>query len=273
MEATETPMRDHIAEFWRLLETEHVRILVNTRRQTEAMTYYDSSSFSDDVAKALVADRAAIPSPTGEKVEACEHDWEKTREDLCMFVCAKCQQAFSGNVISDTPTGWTGKYQSRHSVAAHPSPTGEKVEAVAVASLWLVKNVHGEIVGSFPTMEDALETDGGLWEGDTATEWFSAETVAALVAERDDLATKWQQAIAIGMLHADRATTAESALATANARVEKMERAGKFLANAAENFACRFTMNSLAEDDDRQRQAVLDQTRLFRAALTGGENG
>lgn len=54
------------------------------------------------------------------------------------------------------------------------------------------------------------------------------------------------------------------ALATANARVKKAER----LAATAENFARRFSMNDLAEDDDRQRQAVIDQVELFRAAST-----
>jgi len=68
--------------------------------------------------------------------------------------------------------------------------------------------------------------------------------VAALVAERDD----------------------------ARAEVERLRVAGARLALAAENFARRFGMNDLAEDDDRQRQAVVDQVRLFRSALKGGEN-
>lgn len=38
------------------------------------------------------------------------------------------------------------------------------------------------------------------------------------------------------------------------------------LARTAENFACRFTTNELSEADERQRQAVLDQIRLFKAA-------
>lgn len=44
-------------------------------------------------------------------------------------------------------------------------------------------------------------------------------------------------------------------------------KAGTRLASSAEAFARRFSMNDLPEDDDRQRQAVLDQVRLFREAL------
>jgi hypothetical protein len=59
-QACETPMSDHIARFWRYLETEHVRILLDLRRKTSGAVYWDGSSFSDAVAKALVADREAL---------------------------------------------------------------------------------------------------------------------------------------------------------------------------------------------------------------------
>ena len=55
----ETPMSDHIARFWKLLAEGKVRILVDT--ETDGFGgrgYYTSSSFSDAVAKALVADHA-----------------------------------------------------------------------------------------------------------------------------------------------------------------------------------------------------------------------
>ena len=65
-DACETPMSDHIAEFWHLLETEHVRILIDIRRSHEpgsgVMYHWDSASFPDDTAKAIAADhRAAQP--------------------------------------------------------------------------------------------------------------------------------------------------------------------------------------------------------------------
>lgn len=52
-QATKTPMSDHLARFWNLLETEVVRILIDVKRNG----YCDSSSFPNDVAKALVAER------------------------------------------------------------------------------------------------------------------------------------------------------------------------------------------------------------------------
>lgn len=64
--------------------------------------------------------------------------------------------------------------------------------------------------------------------------------------------------------HADAITAIAEKAEEDNKRLRER---GKRLANAAENFATRFNINSLAEDDDRQRQAVLDQVRLFRAAL------
>jgi hypothetical protein len=88
-EQAQTPMSDHVAVFWQLLETEHVRILIDIRRSHEpgsgVMYHWDSASFSDDVAKALVAERAALASqsPTSSDFErdacdeiGCEYDNE-----------------------------------------------------------------------------------------------------------------------------------------------------------------------------------------------------
>lgn len=57
--ACQTPMRDHVTEFWRILETEKVRVLIDMHQPDSfgGAGHWDSSSFSDDVAKALVADR------------------------------------------------------------------------------------------------------------------------------------------------------------------------------------------------------------------------
>lgn len=68
---TETPMSDHVDRFWRLLETETVRLSVNIRREIGhdapdgPTVYYDCSTFSDDVAKALIKDRDTRPASTG----------------------------------------------------------------------------------------------------------------------------------------------------------------------------------------------------------------
>lgn len=55
-----TTIQEHIDRFWRMLETEHVRLSVYMRRDSTSVPYWDSSSFPDEVAKALVADRARL---------------------------------------------------------------------------------------------------------------------------------------------------------------------------------------------------------------------
>lgn len=91
--ASETPMRDHVERFWRLLETEHVRILLDLRRvigedaPDGPIIYWDGSSFSDDVAKALVADRAvnrasAVPSGWRLVPEQLDHKMQRAFSEL-----------------------------------------------------------------------------------------------------------------------------------------------------------------------------------------------
>jgi len=63
-DACETPMSDHIERFWETIATEYVRVLIDIRRAHEpdsgVMYHWDSASFSDDVAKAICADRASL---------------------------------------------------------------------------------------------------------------------------------------------------------------------------------------------------------------------
>ena len=66
-------MQDHVERFWRYLETENLRILVEMRRDTSSVPYWDRSSFSDDVAKALVQERNAITTPVdGVRCASCD---------------------------------------------------------------------------------------------------------------------------------------------------------------------------------------------------------
>jgi len=68
--AQATPMSDHIAAFWHLLETEHVRILVDIRVDHDDYPeggpryHWDSASFSNEFAKALITSRQAA-APQG----------------------------------------------------------------------------------------------------------------------------------------------------------------------------------------------------------------
>ncbi len=64
--SAETPMSDHVAQFWRHLETETVRVLVDLKRTIGhdapdgPSVYWDGASFSDVVAKALVAENKRL---------------------------------------------------------------------------------------------------------------------------------------------------------------------------------------------------------------------
>lgn len=64
--ACETPMSDHVARFWNYLENDTVRICLDLKRTvgTDApdgpIVYWDGSTFSDDVAKAIVESRSRM---------------------------------------------------------------------------------------------------------------------------------------------------------------------------------------------------------------------
>jgi len=82
----ETPMFDHVVRFWELLADEHVRILIDIRRDHDEgqPPHWDSASFSNDVAKAIVAD----------KIQGREANivWLRNvgdEDNDCWVVCAK----------------------------------------------------------------------------------------------------------------------------------------------------------------------------------------
>ena len=160
----------------------------------------------------------------------------------------------------------------RLALAACPSPTGEKVEAVA----W-----RWPVPAEMP--------QGGtkvLWQ--FATHWstpprgmaepvYSAGTVAALVAERDRAEKR-----AIG--GDAEICRLRSALATANARVERLDEAFRIATDAldglsyihdgnpsdamADTAPVDYARHMLYEARQLAREAVANA----RAALTGGEN-
>jgi hypothetical protein len=61
-QAAQTPMSDHVARFWQLLSEGKVRILIDIHRPDSfgGLGHWDSSSFPDDVANALVAERQSL---------------------------------------------------------------------------------------------------------------------------------------------------------------------------------------------------------------------
>lgn len=69
--AKETPMSDHIERFWKLLRTEYVRILIDIRRDHDEgqPPHWDSATFPDDVAKALVAEHTVLSDFFNDDVE------------------------------------------------------------------------------------------------------------------------------------------------------------------------------------------------------------
>lgn len=69
----ETPMSDHVARFWNILETErYVRLVIDMQRPTERGHYWDSSLFGDDCAKTLVVDRQRMSAENARLREALE---------------------------------------------------------------------------------------------------------------------------------------------------------------------------------------------------------
>lgn len=59
---TETPMADHLRQFWQLLAEGKVRVLIDTFHPEGfgGEGHWSSSSFPDDVAKALVAEHKRL---------------------------------------------------------------------------------------------------------------------------------------------------------------------------------------------------------------------
>lgn len=89
----ETPMRDHLARFWRYLETETVRVLVDMKRVVGhdapdgPVTYWDSASFSDDVAKGLVAEKEQL-----REMAALSFQWMDAHDTILGFIQADPQR-------------------------------------------------------------------------------------------------------------------------------------------------------------------------------------
>jgi hypothetical protein len=86
--ACATAMTDHVEQFWRELDTNQVRILVELKRDG----YWDSSSFNDEVSVALVEKRIAARSTIAEQEKRigiaegallrAQHEIENTRHAL-----------------------------------------------------------------------------------------------------------------------------------------------------------------------------------------------
>ncbi len=65
-QAATVPVNELAANFWKLISTNHVRISVDMRRvighdNDQQSVYWDSASFSNEVAKALIAGRGREP--------------------------------------------------------------------------------------------------------------------------------------------------------------------------------------------------------------------
>lgn len=75
---SETLMADHIKRFWRLLATEHVRILVDVRVDHDEgqPPHWDGYTFSNEIAKALAARQPApaLPEVDQSALRACKRE-------------------------------------------------------------------------------------------------------------------------------------------------------------------------------------------------------
>jgi hypothetical protein len=119
--AAQTPMSDHVAKFWRLLETEHVRILIDMRREVGVdapdgpVVYWDSASFGDDIAKAIAADRADALSPTAGQEWREPEGWQLVPKELTEDMAAEIECS------NGTDEGW-----QRALAACPPLPAAPK---------------------------------------------------------------------------------------------------------------------------------------------------
>lgn len=120
-QATETPMSDHVASFWRDLRDETVQMRVDMRRvighdsPDGPTTYWDVAVFADSVAKALVAERGASLSREAALVEALKEclDVLDSRElQGACTIAALHGQPYSGASID------TAKYRALTKPAA-----------------------------------------------------------------------------------------------------------------------------------------------------------
>lgn len=87
IQCAETTVSDHVDRFWRHLETETVRVLVELKRTigTDApdgpLVYWDGASFPDHIAKALVAERGQLLDAS-----RLSHEWMRKHDRLLGFI-------------------------------------------------------------------------------------------------------------------------------------------------------------------------------------------
>jgi hypothetical protein len=104
IQQAETPLSDHVARFWKHLETETVRITLDLKRTighdapNGPTVYWDCATFSDDVAKALVAQRGktTIPETTNAKPRRMFF-WQWPQEEMAWLLWAR--QSYSSRWI------------------------------------------------------------------------------------------------------------------------------------------------------------------------------
>lgn len=141
--------------------------------------------------------------------------------------------------------------------------------------------VSDEMVGPGAFARAICESEGRNWLslGENTREdverWLAAgracaATIAALEAERDEallrIAYLDEEIVDAAVEHNKRATAAESALATANARVERLEKALAWYGSLPKDW----TINAGAGATYGDLYMLGERAR---AALTGGENG
>ena len=88
-DACETPTQDHIERFWRLLsEEKNVRILIDMHRPESfgGAGHWDSSTFSNDIAKALVAERDHMRAALTELDDALKRNGFREGSPIRMIV-------------------------------------------------------------------------------------------------------------------------------------------------------------------------------------------
>jgi hypothetical protein len=211
-----TPMSDHVARFWKCLETETVHIVVDMKRVVGAdapdgpVAYWDGATFSDDIAKALVADRARHRAAL-----------ESISRNTC---CTSCQEAALVAGAALYPI-LAGTQLGRAPDAAAATRTAE---SCALGLDVIARQIEGWLAWHREHRDsENLTTDGDtsimclpvpVWPNHAQFEaWISVmRDAAAVLAANDDLVQALKGVVAVADRKTDEFDRARAAIAKAS---------------------------------------------------------
>jgi len=131
----EACVEDHVQRFWQLLASEHVRITVEVRRGDEAVCW-DSSSFTNDVAKALVDERdSALRAVFPEQWTPCTPEWLEQNPGQCGVAPRVWSEKLCNHLhpVNWNPDNFNAEENLLHVIENPGIPTAKELEAAKEA--------------------------------------------------------------------------------------------------------------------------------------------